>query len=169
MKKYSVKVNGGKFFLGFSKSGNGTIWATMEQGTGCVPTFWDLYRALSKVQEQEDVFHASREGEVWSPTAGWVQENLVAYEEEAPGASSPDGDVRFEDYTLTKLVPRFNSGQRGSSSRYTSRWRGAQSGASCPGAFLEYCSELPPPPQTGGLRYGNSLRRTAGSGDPGAV
>ena len=152
MKKYSVKFDGGKFFVGFSKSGNGTIWATTEQGTGCTPTFWDLYRALSKIQETEDVFHASRDGEVWSPTAGWCRENLLQYEEEAPWRIiHRTGMSGCEDFTLTKLVPGSKFGaERKIFSVHLSMMGKLNQGLHAPVPFLEHlASELPSPTTDG--------------------
>ena len=152
MKKFAVRFNGGKFFVGFSRVGNGTTWVTMEQGAGCAPTFWDLYRGLSKIQEAEDIFHASRDGEVWSPTAGWVQKNLVCYEEEAPWRIiHRTGMSGCEDYTITKLIPGSKFGaERRICEVHISMAGKINQGLDAPVPFLEYLSSELPSPTTDG-------------------
>ena len=152
MRKFVVRFTGGKVFVGFSKSGDGTTWVTMERGSGCAPTFWDLYRALSKIQETEDVFHASRDGEVWSPTAGWCQKNLLPYEEEGPWRIiRRTGMSGCESFTLTKLVP---GSQFGAERRicwvHVSMAGKLNQGLHAPVPFLEWLSSELPSPTTDG-------------------
>lgn len=105
MKKYIAKTENGRFFVGISEGANKTKWVTVEQGSGCAPTFWEVNRALGEIQGKEDIFHADRDGETWHPVIGWIQKDLLTYEEAPWRVIHREGMSGCEDYTLTAQNP----------------------------------------------------------------
>lgn len=106
---FQFKTDRNSFYIGITTNadGNGTNTICVEQGFGQAPTVWEVSWALGEIHNRGiDVYSiVLRETHAWFPSIGWIQKNLVAYQDIPKWRIiEREGMSGCKDYTITILT-----------------------------------------------------------------